>query len=227
MTIEVGWTAAFDTLSIARTDTREALQGEAELRQHPARSTIIAQDDADDSVSILLSGRARVVLLSADGQEIWLDNLNPGSVIGELAALTGQRRSSGIIAETRVVTATYPAEAFFELVRSHGELGLGLAKLLGRRVHHTTQRMFELSALSAPGRVYAELLRMGVPADESADWIISPIPSLTAIARRVNSTRETVSRTVSDLENRGLLKRLADGFELVDPDQLNRLRGTN
>jgi CRP/FNR family cyclic AMP-dependent transcriptional regulator len=227
MTTDGSWAHALDMLSIKQDDTRQALQQAAEVRQFPARSTIIAQDDTDDSVSILLTGRARVVLLSEEGQEIWLDSLAPGAVIGELAALTGQHRSSGIIAESDVLAASYPAEQFFDLVRSHGELGLSLAHLLARRVHHTTQRMFELSALSAPGRVYAELLRMGVTTDEGIGPEIRPIPSLTAIARRVNSTRETVSRTVSDLEKRGLLERLDDGLKLVDPEQLDRLRSAN
>ena len=46
---------------------------------------------------------------------------------------------------------------------------------------------------------------------------------MTELARRVNTTRETTSRTVNDLERRGLLRRSDDAFELVDPDLLNRM----
>jgi DNA-binding MarR family transcriptional regulator len=87
--------------------------------------------------------------------------------------------------------------------------------------------MFELSALSAPGRIYAEILRMSVPSPDSQRRLIQPVPSLTALAVRVNTTRETVSRTVSDLEKRGLLQRVNDSFELVDPDQLARLQAAS
>lgn len=225
MATVTSWADALDVLGVTDPAAEAALEREAELRHFPARGSVIAQDDADDSVFILLSGQARVVLLSQDGQEIWLDSLAPGAVIGELAALTGQHRTSGIVAETRLTVAAFPSAVFFELMRAHGELGLALARLLAHRVHHTTQRMFELSALSAPGRVYAELLRLCAENGNPDDHHIRPVPSLTGIARRVNSTRETVSRTVSDLERRGLLKRLEDGFELVDPEQLSRLRG--
>lgn len=217
------WSAARATLNIGDALAEQALEDAAEIRTFPRGAMIIAQDDDEDQVYILLYGQARVVLFSEDGQEIWLDSLKTGSVLGEIAALTKQRRTSGIIAERRSIVAALSSDVFFELARQHGAIGIMLARILAHRVHHTTQRMFELSALSAPGRVYAEILRLAEPTPDRPQRAITPTPSLTAIARRINTTRETVSRTVSDLERRGLLRRVDDGFELVDPDQILRL----
>ena len=72
-------------------------------------------------------------------------------------------------------------------------------------------------------RPYAEILRMSESSQAGRTRIIQPIPSLTAIALRVNTTRETVSRTISGLERRGMLRRRKNAFELVDPDHLARL----
>lgn len=221
--MELSWKPALSALGIVEPATVDALKAAAEVKLFQEGSSIIAQDEDEDQVFILLSGRARVVLLSENGQEIWLDQLEPGAVLGELAALTGQRRTSEIIAEMPSMLAFMPAENFFDLVRQHGELGMSLARILAQRVHHTTQRMFELSALSAPGRVYAEILRMATPSQTPGRLAIRPLPSLTAIAGRINTTRETVSRTISDLERRGLLEREDDGFALIDPDRLDRL----
>ena len=223
MAADKSWAYALDTLSLMEEVARAALISRAELRRFPAGASIIAQDDEEDQVFLLLDGSARVALLSEGGQEIWLDTLQPGTIIGELAALTDRRRTSEIIAETECELASYSATVFVALLQQYGELGLALSRILARRVHHTTQRMFELSALSAPGRVYAELLRMSESSAAGRTRVIQPIPSLTAVALRVNTTRETVSRTVSDLERRGLLRRRDDAFELVDPDHLARL----
>lgn len=223
MVADKSWAFALDTLSLTDEIAREAMISRAELRRFPAGASIIAQDDEEDQVFLLLDGSVRVVLLSEGGQEIWLDTLQPGTILGELAALTDRRRTSEIIAETDCELASYSATAFLTLLKQHGELGLALARILARRVRHTTQRMFELSALSAPGRVYAEILRMSESSAAGRTRTIQPIPSLTAVAVRVNTTRETVSRTISDLERRGLLRRREDAFELVDPDHLARL----
>lgn len=227
MAADKSWAFALDSLSLTEEDARAALISRAELRRYPSGASIIAQDDEEDQVFLLLDGSARVVLLSEGGQEIWLDTLQPGTIIGELAALTDRRRTSEIIAETDCALACYSAAAFLALLQRYGELGLALSRILARRVHHTTQRMFELSALSAPGRIYAEILRMSESSATGQTRIIHPIPSLTAVALRVNTTRETVSRTVSDLERRGLLLRREDGFELIDPDHLARLSTAN
>ncbi|MGK0266339.1 MAG: CRP/FNR family cyclic AMP-dependent transcriptional regulator [Maricaulis sp.] len=223
MAADKSWAFALDALSLTQGNAREALISRAELRRFPSGASIIAQDDEEDQVFLLLEGAARVVLLSEGGQEIWLDTLQPGTIIGELAALTDRRRTSEIIAETDCELASYSAAGFLALMQQYGELGLALSRILARRVHHTTQRMFELSALSAPGRVYAEILRMSESSSAGRTRIIQPIPSLTAVALRVNTTRETVSRTVSDLERRGLLRRRENALELVDPDHLARL----
>ncbi|WP_369697150.1 helix-turn-helix domain-containing protein [Maricaulis maris] len=57
--------------------------------------------------------------------------------------------------------------------------------------------------------------------------VIEPAPSMKELALRVNSTRETASRTINDLQRKGLLKKLTSRIELVDPDQLDRLRGSS
>ncbi|WP_417498160.1 Crp/Fnr family transcriptional regulator [Maricaulis sp.] len=223
MAAEKSWARALDALFLTNGDTRAALESRAEIRHFAAGTSIIAQDDPEDQVFLVLDGTARVVLLSEGGQEIWLDTLKPGTIIGELAALTGRPRTSEIIAETDCELASYTANAFLELLQQYGDLGLALSRILAHRVHHTTQRMFELSALSAPGRIYAEILRMSESSQAGRTRIIQPIPSLTAIALRVNTTRETVSRTISGLERRGMLRRRKNAFELVDPDHLARL----
>lgn len=227
MVADKSWALALDALSLTDENARASLISRAEIRRFPAGASIIAQDDQGDQVFLVLKGTARVVLLSEGGQEIWLDTLQAGTIIGELAALTDRRRTSEIIAETECELASYSAAVFLDLLQQYGDLGLALARILAQRVHHTTQRMFELSALSAPGRIYAEILRMSESARAGQTRIIRPIPSLTAIALRVNTTRETVSRTVSNLERRGMLMRRPDAFEVVDPDHLARLSSAN
>jgi CRP/FNR family cyclic AMP-dependent transcriptional regulator len=222
------WVVALDSLDIQDVEARKAVVSAADVRDVEARSTIIVQEEEEDQVFILLEGSVRVVLLSEGGQEIWLDWFGPGAIFGELAALTGKPRTSEIVAETACRVAAIPGSAFFDLLRAHGSIGLALSRMLATRVHHTTQRMFELSALSAPGRIYAELLRMSEPTSaEGNRRTIQVAPSMTELARRVNTTRETTSRTVNDLERRGLLKRNNRSFELVDPDLLSRMLGSS
>lgn len=218
------WNRTFSALKLDDETARDALTRRAEIRRVEAGQTLIAQDDEDDQVYFLLEGRARVVLYSAKGQEIWIDSVAPGSIVGEIAALTGVPRTSGIVAETLCVVASLSSDALKALLNDHGALGFALSCFLAQRVQSTTRRMFELSALSAKGRVYAELLRMAKPAPDNGTRVINPLPNLAALAKRVSTSRETVSRVIADLEERQLLERADDGFILVDPDMLDRMQ---
>jgi CRP/FNR family cyclic AMP-dependent transcriptional regulator len=80
--------------------------------------------------------------------------------------------------------------------------------------------MYERSALSAVGRVYAELLR---DAKRAPDLTISPAPVLSELALRVSTTRETASRAVNALERRGIIRRDATSLTIVAPQRLESL----
>ncbi|MHA6288745.1 Crp/Fnr family transcriptional regulator [Maricaulis sp. CAU 1757] len=225
LSTEAAWDGALDIFGVDDQAARAGMREAADIRKVPPGRSIIAQDDDDQHVFFLLEGEARVVLLSESGQEIWLDAFAAGTIFGEMAALTGAPRSSEIIAESACCLGVFSHQAFQRLMLDHGAIGWALSRTLADRVHNTTQRMFELSALSAPGRVYAELLRMAETLEDAERRIIQPAPSMTELARRVNTTRETASRTVNGLEKRGLLRRSDSRIELIDPDFLHRLRG--
>ncbi len=68
--------------------------------------------------------------------------------------------------------------------------------------------------------IHAELLRLARLGDGRT---IRPPPVLAALATRVNSTRETVSRTINALERRGLIRRDAKQIVIVSPRALEEL----
>lgn len=200
----------------------EDIRAASRTVQIESRSLIITQDNSDNDVFYLLEGKAKAVLYSEEGHEIWLDDFQPGDFFGEIAVLTGEQRSSSVVAKTKATVAVFRAEDFLGLMQRHSTFSIAVARWLAERVRHTTQRMFELSALSVTGRVYAELLR-GARSAALIDGIertIRPAPSITELAHQVNSTRESVSRTINDLERRGLIARRDDAIIIFTPAEL-------
>lgn len=226
MAAEMNWQPCWEELAVNDPDARTALVETGELFQVPAGDLIIAQDARDDSVYLLLHGQLRVGVLARSGQDVWVSQLQPGALFGEMAILTGQPRSTEITASEDSIVARYAGEAFITLMSRHGEIGLALSRMLAARMGATTRRMFELSALSSTGRIYAELLRISRPIADGETRIIEPVPSFKEIGDRVAAARETVSRTVKRLSDRGLIHRHDDRIELIDPEQLSRLEDT-
>lgn len=188
-----------------------------------AGSVILSEEDTGKSVYYILSGKAKTVRYSSEGTEVWLDEMGPGALFGEMAALGAAARTATIVAASTVSVAVFSEQAFLALMRRHGSIGIQVAKLLVARVEKTTQRMFELAAFSSKGRVYAELLRQARPLENSALSRIENMPSMSAMAKLLNNTRETVSRTVNELEKEGFIARNGSQLTILMPEQLRDL----
>lgn len=188
-------------------------------------ATILSQEEDGNTVYCLLEGKAKALLFSEDGVEIWLDEYQPGTLFGEISLLSGEQRTANIVAVTDVTVAAFPGDAFLKLMYTHGSIGVHISQMLARRVQKTTRRLFEVSSFSAKGRIYAELLRMAEPTNsDSKTLVIGHLPTFSVFARKVNSTRETVSRTVNELVRMGYVKREGNRLDILDPEGLESLR---
>ncbi|WP_019960875.1 Crp/Fnr family transcriptional regulator [Woodsholea maritima] len=199
-----------------------ALVNASSLQKIKPGELALQQDDKNDGVFFILSGKARAIIYSRGGDEIWIDDLKAGDIFGEMAALNDQPRANYVKAQTQLKVLRLPSAVFLHYVETEGHFALWLNRLLARRVARTTTRMYELSALSATGRVFAELLREAnySPNQDNNHLVITSSPSMTDLAKRVHSTRETVSRTVNALERHGLIRREGKRMILISPDAL-------
>ena len=184
---------------------------------------LIDYQDASNDVFFVVSGSVRVMIQSAC-REVLLRQINAGEFFGELAAIDGQPRSSGIIATTDVTIARMPAATFRAAIYAHPEVCLGLLQTLATQIRTLANRVNEFTTLDVRYRIYAELLRLsrGKPGDVGRA-IISPPPVHAEIAARVSTRRETVSRELKALERAGLVERRRGALALTDVHRLAEL----
>jgi CRP-like cAMP-binding protein len=162
-------------------------------------------------------GRAHAILYTLDGQAILLHEFGPGDVFGALGELDPLPEAADVVAIEDVRALLIEAAHLVALAERNAAIGLALSRLLLKRLRATSERMYERAALSAPGRVCAELLRL---ARQGEGLAIRPLPVIAELALRVGTTRETASRTVSGLERRGILRREGDALIVVAPQRL-------
>jgi len=184
---------------------------------------LIDYQDASNDVFFVLSGSVRVMIQSA-GREVLLRQINAGEFFGELAAIDGQPRSSGIVAMTDVTIARMPASVFRAAIHAHPEVCDKLLGSLAGQIRVLANRVNEFSTLDVRYRIYAELLRLSRPEPGSAGRaIISPPPVHSEIAARVSTRREAVARELKALERTGLIERRRGAIALSDTHRLRHL----
>lgn len=185
-----------------------------------AGQCIFNECDSSDSVYCLIEGRARAIRFSLSGAEVQIDTYDKGSLFGEMAALCGSTRSASVYALTDIRVAVFTGAAFLSLIERHGEIGLRISRMLAQRILNTTSRMFEHATLSSKGRIYAELIRMARTTKESGAPQIEDPPPNSEIARRLSIARETVSRTMNQLQQEGTIQKQGNYLTLLQPQKL-------
>lgn len=198
--------------------TAEAIARRARERRFAARAVLVRQGERCAEAFLLLVGRARAMLVTADGRLIQLLDHAPGDMFGAVG--DGGPQPAEIAALDDIEAASFAAADFIQLAQLHACVGVLLSRSLVRQLTALSQQMLSRLTLSAVGRIQAELLRLARAGD---GHVIHPAPVLAELALRVQTTRETVSRTVSMLERRGLLRREPDALVIVAPRRLEEL----
>ncbi|GAB7079366.1 protein kinase domain-containing protein [Megalodesulfovibrio paquesii] len=112
-------------------------------RQFDIGARLMEQAEAGNSLFIIQSGVCKV-LVEKDGRQYEEARLGPGEVVGEMAALTGDRRSATVTAEDAVIAWELQARDFETMAATAPELRQFLTELLTHRLE---------SALHAADRV--------------------------------------------------------------------------
>ncbi len=197
-----------------------AIAAHATARDYPAQAVILRCGDVWTYAHLVTAGRARALVYGLDGQMVLVHEYGAGDIFGAVGSNDLHPANADVVAADPTQTACLPAAQFVMLVDRHGSLGLLLVRRLLDQLRATSGRMVERMTLSAPGRVYAELLRLARLGDGSS---IRPAPVLASLAVRVQSTRETVSRAVNALERRGIVRREDDVLVIVAAQRLEEL----
>ncbi|MEZ5859028.1 MAG: Crp/Fnr family transcriptional regulator [Geminicoccaceae bacterium] len=201
----------------------ESVAAAMRLQTFVAGSTIFAQFDTSNDVDFILDGRVRVTLYSRSGKEVTFRDLAAGDMFGELAALDGEPRSAHVIALTEVALASMSREDFHRLLRRHPDFAMLVLRKLSHLVRLLSERVYQFST-PVPTRVCAELLRRAeeAPLADNVARIV-PAPKHAEIANCVNTHREAVSRTMSDLMRQGILRRGSGELIVLQVDRLRHL----
>ncbi len=128
-------------------EQRRALVGASRVQQIPAGTTIVGEGEVGDAAYFILDGQAVAGTPAEDGGYRSLSSMSAGDFFGEIAALTGSRRTATVVAEQPTTVVEVPAATLRGLM-SVPELGsLFLSKLTERLNRSTTADLPRFSGI--------------------------------------------------------------------------------
>lgn len=166
-------------------------------------TVIISEDDATDSLYIILSGKVKVYLADDGGKEIELATEGPGSYFGEMVLDDGPRSASVMTLETSTFSVVAKSE-FKKFLTDNPEVAIHIIEKLIARTRVLTDNVKSLALLDVYGRVARLLLELAK--EQDGKLVISEKLTQQDIANRVGASREMISRIFKDLSIGGYIK---------------------
>jgi len=181
----------------------EALVSSGTVRAFPGKTVLIKEGEQSDRLYVVITGKLKVYITDADGQEVVIDTLGPKQFFGE-RALEGRPRAASVMTLEPCRLSVVEPEQFKRFLAVHPEAAYALIVALIRRASNLARVIGSLGLLDIYGRVARLLLDEAV--EDDGDKVILGIPDPQGIAKRVNATPETVSRIMTDLRDGGYIE---------------------
>jgi CRP/FNR family cyclic AMP-dependent transcriptional regulator len=210
-----------DLFGSASTEDLRAIAA-SRMRAFRRGQVVFSVGDPGDTLIVVISGRVKVVVHSADGAELTLTIIQAGGVCGELSVADGGPRSADAetLEESRLLIV--PRVVIQDLCSRVPSVARALTACLAGTLRRLTEAASDLVFLDLPRRVAKVLLSQ--PRDD--DGVIQPGISQEELAHQVGGTRQSVNAALRGFERRGWLETRGRAVIVKQPATLSRFAGT-
>jgi len=177
--------------------------------------------DPGDTLIVVVSGRVKVVVRSADGGELTLMAVGPGGTLGELSVADGGPRSADVETLEDSGLLFLPRERVQDICSRVPAAAQALATSVAVTLRRLTEATSDLVFLDLPRRVAKALLSQ--PRDSAG--VICPHLTQEQLAHHAAGTRQSVNAALRGFERRGWITVDGRAVTVREPEMLARFAG--
>jgi CRP/FNR family transcriptional regulator, cyclic AMP receptor protein len=174
----------------------------------PAGAVLFVEGQTPRGVFLVCSGKVRLSTTSREGRVLILKQAQAGEVLGLSAAISGTNYEMTAETASPCQLNFIGRHDFMNLLRNEKELGMHAAVWLSQEFQGAYRDIHDLVlARSSSGKLARLLLSCAPPTNPPAQE--SPLRSAMTheeMAHRIGSSRETVTRLLSDLKKKRLIR---------------------
>ena len=206
----------FDSLPAAR--LAELSQSMAERRVE-RREVVVKRGEVHGGLGFLIEGRLQAVDFTLDGREVGLHFVDERDFFGEMSIIDGKPAPEYVIAVAPSRITFLERERARELMFSTPAAAEAVSLRLAERLRRASQQRAVLALPSSFQRVCAQL---GLLTETLADGkvVVHMPPTHQEIAIMVNTSRETVTRTLQLLQTLKVVVRVGNALVVEQPQTL-------
>lgn len=179
----------------------------AEVRRFPAGRMLFRQEDPAGTLYVIRTGRIRVSEVTVEGEEVLLRFIEPGQMLGGMAALA--QMTYPVIAEAAVDSQAlcWSHNSIDRLIDKYPTLARNAMRLMVGRIRELQQRCVELATERVEQRIARAILRLAAQTGKRTDdgVLLDMQLSRQDLAAMTGTTLFTVSRVLNRWSGDGIL----------------------
>jgi len=205
----------------------DVLAAATTTRRLAAREVLFHKGDPAAQVYVVASGRLKVSSTSSEGDDVVLNLLDAGEVVGELPLLVGGQRTATVTALEASELVVLDRREFLRFVREHPDAAAELLAVLGERVVRLSEYLEDAIFLGVGARIAKKLLLLAdqFGGEGEGGVRVSLRLSQAELASFVGTTRETLNKQMRAWGEAGIAHMEAGSITIHRRDELERLAG--
>jgi CRP/FNR family transcriptional regulator, cyclic AMP receptor protein len=200
----------------------EAAIAVSRLRAFRRGQIVFTRGDPGDTLIVVISGRVKVVIRSADGGELTLAIVGPGSVFGELSIADGGSRSADAETLEECQLLLIPRQTVQDICARVPAAAQALTDSIAATLRRLTDEASDLVFLDLPRRVAKLLLSQAGDADGAIRLNLRQ----EEIAHQIGGTRQSVNTALRGFQRRGWIEVRDRTVTVTQPAALRRFAGS-
>jgi CRP/FNR family transcriptional regulator, cyclic AMP receptor protein len=200
------------------TEALQSLANHLNKRSYKRGDVMVKQGRMSETLYIVLSGTAQVVVQDEQEKEIILAHLRAGDYFGEMSLIDGKPHSASVIADAALDALALGKSELRACMSQHPAVSLSMMQELVRRLREADEKIESLALVDVYGRVVKALMAMA-KMESTANLKTAPIGgfvitqkiSKSTLGKTIGASREMVTKVFKELEKRGAITNLPSG----------------
>ncbi|MDB5005543.1 MAG: response regulator [Mucilaginibacter sp.] len=220
------YSKSLDNLStlIAKNDGLAELKKiilERKVRQFKKNQVIYYEGDKGNGLYLLINGSVKTIKLAEDGRELMTGIYGPDTYLGIHAMLANEDYTDTATALEDSLLCLIPKDQLEQLLNMYPVVAREFIKLLSNDIREKEEQLLQLAYHSVRKRMAEAMVRLSRQHVTEGESFKISREDLAAMA---GMATETVSRTLSDFKDEGLIDKKGSAITILDINKLAKMK---
>lgn len=199
----------------------DLMREQSQIRKIKKKQVLFYEGDKVIGIYYIHKGAIKITKIAQDGRELTVRIHSAGDYIGLHRLYTEQNHSDNAEAMSDCEISILPLHEFESLIEHHPEIAAKFIKILSQESNQIEDHLIRIAYDSVRKRIANSLISYFKTYCAEGQSIHL---SRNELANISGTTPETVSRTLTDFENEGLIRKELSRIVIVQPQKLSNLK---